>query len=144
MSMFPTLFDKDPFKEIFQSPFLRRFPSLPLEEMFTNKNGLTISEGPKDISILADMPGLKASDIEVHLENGILQLKGEKKQETEDKERRVYCRSNSSYRYTIDLPVGVDESQVDAFYDKGVMHVTIQKAQPAQSKKIAVREKNEK
>lgn len=143
--MFPTLFDKD-FKEVFQNPILRRFPSLPFEELLANqKGGLTISEGTNDITILADMPGLDAKDIEVKLENGLLQIKGEKKEETTDEERRYYSRAVRSYRFTVDLPVAVDdESKIEAFTDKGVMHIVIPKSSQSQAKKITVHEKEEK
>jgi len=81
--MYPKLFDKDELKDFFATPVLRRFPSLSqFEDIFSNQNsGLRISEGTNDISILADMPGLNADEIEVTLENGILQIKGEKKEE---------------------------------------------------------------
>lgn len=139
--MLPTLFDKD-LRDILQNPVLRRFPSLQLEKLFGQNEGLTISEGAKDIAILADMPGLDANDIEVKLENGLLQIRGEKKEEVEDDERRFYSRSSRSYRFTVDLPVSVDEAKVDAFYDKGVMHITIPKTQQAQTKKIIVRDQS--
>lgn len=137
--MIPTLFEKDYLKEIFQSPILRRFPSLQFDDVFSTQKGLTISEGEKDISIAVDMPGLDTSDIDVKLANGLLIISGEKKQEVEDEERRFYSVSSRNYKYTIDLPVTVDETKVDAYYAKGVMHVTIPKTQPAQSKKITVR-----
>lgn len=141
--MYPKLFDKDELKDFFATPVLRRFPSLSqFEDLFSNQNsGLSISEGTNDISILADMPGLNADEIEVTLENGILQIKGEKKEEEKDENRRYYKKSSRKFVYTIDVPVAVDESKVDAFYDKGVMHIQIPKAEHAQTKKITVRDK---
>lgn len=142
--MLPTLFDKDFFPNMISG----RFPSLNFNLSdfltFPRNQGLTISEGPQDITVLADMPGLEASDVEVKLENGLLQIQGQKKQEVQDQDRRFYSQSTRNYRFVVDLPAPVDESKVDAFLDdKGVMHVIIPKTQQTQSKKITVRESKE-
>lgn len=136
--MFPTLFDKD----FLPSMVLRRFPSVSFDELFANqyKGGLEISEGPNDITVKADMPGLKASDIDIKLENGMLQIQGNLKEEVQDENRRYYSKTSRSYRYTVDLPIAVDESAIDAFYDDGVMQITIPKTEKTQAKKITVRE----
>ena len=49
---------------------------------------IEVSETDKDIKIAAELPGLDEKDVEVELANGVLAIRGEKKTETEDKERR--------------------------------------------------------
>jgi len=46
-----------------------------------------VSETDKDVKVTAELPGLDEKDVQVELANGVLSIKGEKKTETEDKER---------------------------------------------------------
>ena len=46
------------------------------------------TENDKEIRVMAEVPGLKEDDIEIMLEEGVLTLRGEKKSETEDKDRQ--------------------------------------------------------
>lgn len=76
--MYPTSYND--FKEILTpATILRRFPSVSFEDLFSANKGISMSEGPKDITIEVDMPGLEAKDIQVNLENGLLQLEEKKR-----------------------------------------------------------------
>ncbi len=138
--MYPTSYND--FKEILTpATILRRFPSVSFEDLFSANKGISMSEGPKDITIEVDMPGLEAKDIQVNLENGLLQIRGEKKEEVGDEDRRFYSKSSRKFATTINIPVNVDETKVEATYDKGVMHITIPKTEQTPSKLITVHEK---
>ncbi|MGD8522636.1 MAG: Hsp20/alpha crystallin family protein [Desulfobacterales bacterium] len=102
---------------------------------------LDISEGKKEITVKAEIPGVEADDLDVSLDERTLIIKGEKKKEKEDKDEN-YHRMERSYGYfrrTVQLPVDVDPSKVEASYKKGVLKVVLKKTKESEAKKIEVR-----
>ena len=79
------------------------------------------------------MPGLDENDVHIELANGTLIIRGEKKTETEDKDRLF---SEHYYgRFERRIPVeGVDEDKVSAGFNKGVLTVTMPKLPQTQAK----------
>ncbi len=88
------------------------------------------------IEIQAELPGVTEKDIEVQLADGVLTLKGEKKQEREEKEKGYYLmeRAYGSFLRQIPIPVEVEEDKVEAKFDKGVLTITLPKKPEAQTK----------
>lgn len=88
------------------------------------------------VEIQAELPGVTEQDIEVQLADGILTLKGEKKQEREEKEKGYYLmeRSYGSFLRQIPIPVEVEEDKVEAKFDKGVLSIILPKKPEAQTK----------
>jgi HSP20 family protein len=74
------------------------------------------------------------------LDNGILTVRGEKKSETEDKNRRVSERYYGRFERQIPLPVEVQEDKISASFKKGVLTVTLPKSTEASDriKKIPI------
>lgn len=104
------------------------------------QTGLTLSEDKENIHVEAAMPGLKASDIEVHLEKGILRIRGERQNEEQDKDKKFYRRASSSFSYNLMLPANIDESlEPKATYQDGIMKITFKKTKSQQGKKIKVK-----
>lgn len=62
-----------------------------------------ISDTDKEVRVTAEIPGLDESDIEVLLDNGALKLKGEKRSETEDKDRQFSERFYGRFERLIPL-----------------------------------------
>ena len=85
------------------------------------------------------------SNIEVKVADDILTIKGEKKEEKEEKDKNYYMseRRYGSFQRSFQLPAGVDQSKIDASFQKGVLTVTLPKSPEAQKKekKIAVKAK---
>ncbi|MBB3290881.1 MULTISPECIES: Hsp20/alpha crystallin family protein [unclassified Rhizobium] len=100
-----------------------------------------ISDTDKEIKVTAEVPGLEEKDIEVLLNDGVLTLKGEKRSETEDKDRQFSERYYGRFERRIPLGVEVKEDQVDARFRNGVLSVTLPKSEKAQSqvKRIAIK-----
>jgi HSP20 family protein len=94
-----------------------------------------VKETGKEVVVTADLPGLDDKDIDLTLENGMLVLRGEKKEErTEERENyRLMERSHGSFQRSIPLPEGIDEDKVAARFEKGVLTVTLPKRPEAQS-----------
>lgn len=94
-----------------------------------------IYEDEKAITISADLPDLDQKDIDVHVQDGHLTIKGERKfenEETKDNYRRVERRYGSFTR-TFSLPDTVDDENIDAKYEKGVLRLTLPKLEKPKS-----------
>lgn len=103
-----------------------------------------ISDNDKEVRVTAEIPGLEESDIEVLLENGALKLKGEKRSETEDKDRQFSERFYGRFERLIPLGYEVEEDKVNASFKNGVLTVTLPKTEraQAQAKRIAINGKS--
>jgi HSP20 family protein len=104
---------------------------------------IDVKETEQAIEVHAELPGVDEKDVEVALVDGVLTIKGEKRQEREEKEKGYYLmeRSYGSFMRQVPLPVEVDEDRVEARFDKGVLHVTLPKSAKAEAKtkKITVK-----
>lgn len=100
-----------------------------------------ISDTDKEIKVTAEVPGLEEKDIEVLLNDGVLTLKGEKRSETEDKEKQFSERYYGRFERRIPLGTEVKEDQVEATFKNGILTVRLPKTEKAQSqvKRIAIR-----
>ena len=101
---------------------------------------LDISEGRKDITVKAEIPGIEAKDLDISIDGRSLSIRGEKKQEQTEKEE-TYFRVERSYGYfnrTIELPAEVDPNKVDASYKKGILKINLRKMKSAETKRIKV------
>jgi HSP20 family protein len=89
------------------------------------------------------LPGLDEKNIEVNVDNGGLTIKGEKKEEKEEKQKGYYVseRSYGSFERYFGLPNGVYADKIEASFKNGVLKVTLPKTAKAQkpAKKIDVK-----
>jgi HSP20 family protein len=88
------------------------------------------------VEIQAELPGVTEKDVEVQLAEGVLTIKGEKKQEREEKEKGYYLmeRAYGSFLRQIPIPVEVEEDKVEAKFDKGVLTITLPTKPSAETK----------
>jgi HSP20 family protein len=101
-----------------------------------------VSETESEIKIEAELPGVDEKDVEVVVSDGRLTIKGEKKQEKEEKKKDYHMveRSYGSFARSITLPFEADPDKVRATFVKGVLNVTVPKPPEvkAKEKKIAI------
>ena len=90
-----------------------------------------VSESDRELKVEAELPGMDEKDVEVLLDNGVLTLRGEKRSETEDKNRRVSERYYGRFERQIPLPVDVQEDKIIASFKKGVLTVKLPKSAEA-------------
>ena len=93
-----------------------------------------------DLVVRADLPGLKADEINVSVDRGRLTVSGERRQENRE-EREGFIRSEMSYGTfyrTIPLPEGADENRVAATFRNGVLEITIPVSEREQGRKVQV------
>lgn len=104
---------------------------------------IDITETDKEIKVTAELPGMDEKDIDVFLNKDTLTIKGEKKEEKEDKGKNYYRveRSFGSFRRTIHLPVEIETDKIEAKFKKGVLTVNLPKSAKAmaEKKKIAIK-----
>ncbi len=102
-----------------------------------------ITETDKAYEITAELPGMDEKNVDVKLANGVLTIKGAKREEKEKKKKDYYLseRSFGSFQRTFQVPDGVDSDKIEASFKKGVLTVTLPKSAEAQKaeKKIAVK-----
>jgi HSP20 family protein len=94
---------------------------------------IDITETDTELRVTAEVPGLDEKDMEVLLQDGVLTLRGEKKAETEDKERHFSECFYGRFERSIPLGYEVEEDKVDAHFKNGVLTVTLPKSAKAQS-----------
>jgi len=100
-----------------------------------------IREDGDAITLTAEVPGMSKEDIEVSVDNGVLTLRGEKKEEQTregDNYHRVERRYGRFERH-IQLPQGVDTDKIEATYKDGVLRLTMPKAEAAKAKRIQIK-----
>ena len=102
-----------------------------------------VAEKDKAFEITAELPGMEEKNIEVKVANSTLTIKGEKKEEREEKEKDYYVseRRFGSFQRSFGLPEGVDADKIEANFKNGVLTITLPKTADAQKqeKTIAVK-----
>jgi HSP20 family protein len=103
-----------------------------------------VAETDKGLELTAELPGIDEKDIDLELADGVLTLKAEHRTEREEKdETRKYHlveRSYGTFMRRFALPFEADEDQVEARFDKGVLHVFVPRSAAARApaRKIAI------
>ncbi|HWB49119.1 MAG TPA: Hsp20/alpha crystallin family protein [Stellaceae bacterium] len=139
------LFDR--FAGGFGVPTFRRWfnaePAWTYESSFRFPNpAIDVTEDDKTYKVTAELPGLEEKDLDVTVAGGMLTIKGEKKYETDEKNksRHVSERAYGAFQRSFALPDGVDADKIDARMAKGVLTVMLPKtAQAAKQQKIEVK-----
>jgi HSP20 family protein len=100
-----------------------------------------ISETDGEYLIKAELPEVRKEDVKVTVENGVLTLQGERRQEKEEKGKRFHRveRSYGSFVRSFTLPESVDESGVRAEYKDGVLNLHLPKTEKVKPKSIDVK-----
>jgi HSP20 family protein len=100
-----------------------------------------VIETEREIRVHVEMPGLKRDNIEVDVENNVLTIRGEKREErTEGQEGRYHLaeRRYGTFARSFVLPRDVDAENIQATFEDGVLTVRIPKSEKARRRKIDV------
>lgn len=102
---------------------------------------LDMSESPEAIELLMDLPGMKPEEVTIEIRGNMLRISGERKEEKEENEKSYHRveRRTGSFSRTVMLPCAVNENEVKAEFDKGVLEITLPKAETARTHKIEVK-----
>lgn len=102
---------------------------------------MDLSETKDSLVAKIEVPGMDQRDIQVSLQENRLTIKGEKKQEKEDKDEQYHRveRSYGAFTRSVLLPVSVDASKVTATFKNGLLTVTMPKSQAAKGTTIPIK-----
>jgi HSP20 family protein len=99
-----------------------------------------ITEDDKEYTIKAELPDIKKEDVKVTVQDGVLNITGERKLEKEEKGKKYHRieRAYGSFQRSFTVPENADSSKVNASFKDGVLMVKLPKTEKAQSKKVQV------
>eukprot|EP01027_Heterolobosea_sp_BB2_P022382 GEZU01032947.1.p2 GENE.GEZU01032947.1~~GEZU01032947.1.p2 ORF type:complete len:176 (+),score=74.73 GEZU01032947.1:468-995(+) len=92
-----------------------------------------VSENDKSIMINCELPGLNKENINIDVDNDMLTISGEKKEERKEENERIHRveRRYGKFSRSLRLPKGVDPNSIQANFENGVLRVVVPK--PAQA-----------
>lgn len=102
---------------------------------------MDVAETEKELRITAELPGVAEQDVDITLDDDVLTIRGEKRQEQKDEKENYHFveRSYGHFQRSLRLPFAVDPEQVQARFENGVLTVTVPKSERQQrSRRIQV------
>jgi HSP20 family protein len=98
---------------------------------------LDVLQEDGDIVVRAELPGVRPEDVDVTFHNGVLTISGERKAEEQKEGSGYYIRERryGSFRRSMTLPQGTDESNINARFNDGVLEVRVAGAAAVQEPK---------
>jgi HSP20 family protein len=102
---------------------------------------VNVTETETEYKIKAELPGMKKENVKVTLENGLLTLSGERRQEHEEKNARyhVYESSYGKFSRSFNLPGDTDPNKVNAEFADGVLDISVAKGESSKPKQITIK-----
>ncbi|MBF0566605.1 MAG: Hsp20/alpha crystallin family protein [Nitrospirae bacterium] len=124
--------------------FFKGFDAYPFEGLHGRFSPrINVTDTDKEIVVSAELPGIDEKDIDISLTDDSITLKGEKKEEKEEKGKGYYHVESSygSFSRTIPLPCEIVADKVEASFKKGVLTITLPKTAEAvkETKKITIK-----
>jgi HSP20 family protein len=108
--------------------------SVPTMDLYQTEDSVVVKMG---------LPGVKPEDIQISVANGVLTIRGEVKEEKDEKEKTYHLheRRYGSFSRSISLPSNVSTDKSDAEFENGILTLTLPKAEEAKAKTITVKAK---
>lgn len=106
---------------------------------------IEVNASEKEVRVSAELPGMEDKDVEVLVEGDVLTIRGEKRCESEDQDRRFSERCYGRFERSIALPFEIEKDRAEATFRNGVLTVTLPKSAKAQesAKRIAINSKKD-
>lgn len=117
---------------LFDDAFRNFGPPSLFRNGFADWPNIEVSETEKEMHVTAELPGMSEKDLDVSLSDGALTIRGERKSENTNGERRMSEFYYGSFERRIPLDWDVEEDDVKASFANGVLDVTIPKSEKAQ------------
>ena len=101
---------------------------------------MDLTEAEDHYVLKADLPGVNDEDVKIEVENGLLTISGERKEEHERAERSFYRveRAFGRFQRQLTMPEGIDPDGVTAEFDRGVLSVRIPKPEQVKPRRVAI------
>ena len=103
---------------------------------------LNVGSTPRSVEIYAFAPGLDPAKVDVQIEKGVLTIAGERQIPRPEREEKstvhIGERFGERFRRVVTLPDDIDSNAVQARYRDGVLHISIQRREAAQPRRISI------
>jgi len=101
---------------------------------------IDVVDGENEFILSCEIPGMNEKDIDVSIVSNVLTIKGQKKDEHEEKKGKYYRKESwsGSFQRTLSLPTSVDASKINAQLKDGILTVTLPKREESKPKQITV------
>src|SRR5690606_2008662 len=101
---------------------------------------INVREDGEQVTVEAELPGVRPDDVDISVENGMLTISGEKRAEQEKKEANwhVVERRYGRFERSFTLARSVDVENIHATFDDGVLRITLPKREEAKPRRIRV------
>jgi HSP20 family protein len=101
---------------------------------------MDLVEGDDHFLLKADLPGLSEDEVSIEVQDNVLTISGERKSESERKEKGWYRLERSFGRFSrsLTLPEGINADAISANFDKGVLEVSIPKPEERKPRRISI------
>jgi HSP20 family protein len=132
------------FDRVFESPFYRARRGLPLrttDVVGSWSLALDVAEKDDVFTVKASLPGVSPEDLNVTLEDNVLTVQGEIKEDETIEEETYHIRERryGSFSRSLRFPVPVNSSEIEAAYENGVLTLTVPKAEEVKPKRIEIK-----
>lgn len=101
---------------------------------------IDVRESEDSYLVEADIPGMKKEDIHIEIADNVLTIKGERKSDSEQKEKEYHRleRTYGSFRRSIQVPGGFNHDSVSAKFEDGVLRITLPKPEESKPRRVTV------
>jgi len=123
----------DAFDDFFREFFTRG-------EMDVIEPAADVAESDGEVTVKMAIPGVDKDQIKISVENGVLDVHGETRKETEEKKKNYHRREirYGAFRRAVALPTAVDVDKADAKLKDGVLTITMPKSKAAKGHEIKI------
>jgi HSP20 family protein len=134
---------RDAMDRLFDDAFTRPFSLVRSGGSTWSSLPIDMYQTADDVVVRAVVPGLRPDQVQLSITGDVLTLKGELKQEEEQKDKAWHIREHrrGSFQRSIGLPVPVVSDQANAEFENGILTITLPKAEEVRPKTINIKAK---
>ena len=115
------------FGEMFGGPARRQGTGQEQQQVTGWAPAIDVVQRDEDLVVRAEIPGARPEDVDITVQDGVLTISGKLEEEREE-ERQGYLvreRRSGTFRRSLQLPQDVDEDQINARFENGILEITI-------------------
>jgi len=134
--------DFDSMEHLLEQPFTWSWNRLPSEHMAWAAL-VDMYEKEDKFVVRAELPGVKKEDVDISITGDTLLIKGERKPPADVEAGEYKCSEvcYGSFSRSVSMPSAIDESKIEAFYEDGILEISLPKAKETKPAKIEIKAK---
>ena len=128
---------------LFDDAFTRPFSLMREGGSTWSSPAIDMYQTDNEVVVKAALPGIKADEVQINVNNDILTIKGEMKHEEQKKDQAWHIREHrwGAFERSITLPTGVMADRAKADFENGILTITIPKSEKVKPKTITIHAK---